>query len=293
MLAMVLMLFCAFLVSTSFTVGALITDTLSPALLTLVRFIIAMVLLFPVIWLKYGLMISVAALVRYATISGALVTFFYCMFVALRYTSAFNTSVLFTLVPLLAGLYAAILTGERLSKFQLTGLVCAFFGALLVISKGNPALIFNMSWNKGDLVFLCGCLAMGLYTPLVKMLHRDEPMELMTFWVLVTGALWLLPLAGIEGRGLDLAQVPLTTWGWIFYLALFTTVVSFYLTQFSIPYLGPTRVMAYSYLYPPLVLFIDFATGKGLPESSVLPGIGLIMLAMAILLRTAPHQEQS
>ena len=290
---LVLMFFCAFLVSTSFSIGEHITNNLSSALLTLLRFLIACLLLLPVIWQKYGLSITLNAFFRYGMISGALVTFFYCMFVALKYTTAFNTSVLFTLVPLLAGLYAAVLTGERLAKVQLTGLVSAFIGALLVIFKGNPLLIFEMSWNRGDIIFLLGCLAMGLYTPLVKMLHRGEPMEQMTFWVLVTGSLWLLPMAGFELKSLQLAQVGLSTWGWIFYLALFTTVISFYLTQFSIPFIGPTRVMAYSYLYPPLVLLIDFISGKGLPEVSVVPGILVIMVAMVILLQSARQEERA
>ena len=37
---------------------------------------------------------------------------------------------------------------------------------------------------------------MAAYTPLVKLLHRGEPMAVMTFWVLVTGSFWLLILGG-------------------------------------------------------------------------------------------------
>ena len=69
------------------------------------------------------------------------------------------------------------------------------------------------------------------------------------------------------------------------YLALFTTVVSFYLTQFAIPHIGPTKVMAYSYLYPALVLILEVMLGRGWPDHRVVPGIVLIFISMLFLQR--------
>ena len=94
-----LMFVCATLVSTSFIVGKIIAVTLDPAALTLVRFVIAALILLPIIARKHGLQTTRKALLRYGLISGSLVVFFWCMFLSLRYTSALNTSVLFTLVP--------------------------------------------------------------------------------------------------------------------------------------------------------------------------------------------------
>ena len=260
-----LMFLCALLVSTSFPVGEHIAESLDPAVITLVRFLAAAAVLLPVIVARFGLRIDIRSLARYSLISGALVAFFWCMFLSLRYTSAFNTSVLFTSVPALSFLYSKLLVRERLGGRKIAALLVCFFGALWVIFKGDPRLVSGMSWNKGDLIFFAGCLAMGLYTPLIKKLHRGESMELMTFWVLVTGIFWLLPFAGVKLATVAWSQVPVHIWGWILYLSLFTTVVSFYLTQLSIPVIGPTRVMAYSYLYPALVLVIDIIIGKGWP----------------------------
>ena len=278
-----LMFCCALLVSTSFPVGEYIARSLDPAVITLLRFIAAATILFPVILVKFGIRTDVRSLARYALISGALVTFFWCMFLSLRYTTAFNTSVLFTSVPALSFIYSRLLIGERLGGRKTAALLVCFLGALWVIFRGDVGMITGMSWNRGDLIFFAGCLAMGFYTPLIKKLHRGESMELMTFWVLVTGIVWLLPLAGMKLAVVQWKAVPADTWGWIFYLSLFTTVVSFYLTQLSIPVIGPTRVMAYSYLYPALVLFIDIAIGKGWPGSIVVPGIVLILVSMVIL----------
>ena len=278
-----LMLTCATLVSTSFIVGEHIAVHLDPAALTLSRFVIAVFILLPVIAVRHGLRIGLRSFLRYALISGSLVVFFWCMFLALRMTTALNTSVLFTLVPGLSALYAAVLIKERLGTDRLIALLLGLAGAVWVIFRGELHLLLTLSWNRGDAVFFAGCLAMGLYTPLIRRLHRGEPMELMTFWVLVSGCLWLLPIGALALFRVDWLSVPPSTWGWIVYLACFTTVITFYLTQYAVAHIGPTRTMSYSYLYPGLVLIIDLLLGRGWPAPRVLPGIIVILGAMVVL----------
>lgn len=278
-----LMVVAAILVSTSFTVGAAITRELDPVVLTLVRFTLAATIFGPLVHFRYGLSFSFSLFLRCALISGCLVIFFCCMFLSLRYTSALNTSVIFALVPSISGGYALFINGERLGPGQLLALICGMVGVVWVIFRGDPVQFLAMEWNRGDLIFLGGCFAMGLYTPLVKLLHRGESMAVMTFWVLVTGSLWLLVFAGTNLSAVAWAHVPVFAWLGIGYLAVFTTIITFFLTQYAVPYLGPTKVMAYSYLYPGLVLLIDLALGHGLPPLRVIPGILVVLAAMFFL----------
>ena len=278
------MLFSTTLVSTSFIVAELITNTLDPIVLTLVRFLLAGLILLPVISIRHGLSISVGSLSRYAAISACLVLFFWAMFLSLRYTSPLNISVLFTLVPAISALYSALLNRERITISLLMALIVGLLGAVWVIFEGDFQRFRALAWNRGDLIFFGGCLAMALYTPLVRRLHRQEPMEVMTFWVLVTGCFWLLPGAvKILGRT-SLTTIPPTTWLWILYLALFSTVISFYCTQYATRIIGPTRTIAYSYLYPLLVMVMNYILGRGWPAVQVIPGILLTLAAMGLLL---------
>ena len=279
------MVVCATLVSTSFIVGEHIAKHLDPAALTLVRFILAACFLFPVIYCKFGLRVGLKSLGRYGLVSSSLVIFFWCMFFSLQYTTALNTSVLFTLVPAFSAIYSVIIVGEKIGKSTIAALGFGLLGAIWVIFRGDLSLFLGLQWNRGDIIFFVGCLAMGLYTPLVKRMHRGEKMEVMTFWILITGSFWLLPVGGLELLRIDLTAVSAGTWGWIAYLAFFTTVVSFYLTQYAIQFIGPTRVMAYSYLYPGLVLVIEIIIGRGWPELRVMPGIAVILIAMFFLQR--------
>lgn len=279
------MVVAACLVSTSFTVGAAITRHLDPAVLTLNRFLLAAVLFAPIVALRHGLSLSLSLFLRCSLISGCLVIFFCCMFLSLRYTTALNTSVIFALVPSISGGYAMLINKERLGRGHLVALGCGLVGTIWVIFRGDPYQLLAMQLNRGDLIFFAGCCAMGLYTPLIKLLHRGEPMAVMTLWVLVTGSLWLLLVAGSDLPRVDWGRVPLQLWLGVAYLAVFTTIITFFLTQYAVPVLGPTRVMAYSYLYPGLVLVLELALGHGLPPLPVIPGVLVVLAAMFVLQR--------
>ena len=294
-----LMLLTATLVSTSFTVGKAIADGMDPTVLTLIRFSCATLLFLPYVQKKYRITRpNPVTFLRYSVISLALVGFFILMFAALQYTTALNTGVIFTLVPGISGLYSMILLSERLGRNRLLALVLAMIGAIWVLFHGNPANLMAMELNRGDLLFFCGCLLMALYTPLVKLFYRGEPMAVMTFWILATGCGWLLLMAAPKLMTTPWTAIRPMVWIGICYLAVFCTIITFFLSQWSTLYLGPTRVMAYSYLYPPLILLIDWTLGHGLPPIRTLPGVFLIGLTMIIVQkeysgnRACPKKEQ-
>ncbi len=281
-----LMLLAAILVSSSFTVGKAITHGLDPAVLILIRFLLATTLFAPLV-IGRGLFFlpPLRQLIGYGTISACTVGFFWCMFAALRHTTAINTSIIFTLVPGISGVYSAIFLHERLGRSRLWALLFGMFGALWVIFGGDIHRLLAMDVNQGDLLFLAGCFLMAAYTPLVQKVHRQESMLVMTFWVLATGCGWLLILSAPRLAAIDWHGVEPMVWVGIIYLAIFTTIVTFYLTHLATPYLGPTRVMAYSYFYPAFVLVIDWAMGNRLPPPIILPGVAVVTLAIVVIQR--------
>ena len=279
-----LMLVASIIVSSSFTVGAAITYGLQPSVLLLVRYVVAVVCLAPIVIVHHGFSLPPPRrLGGYTLISISTVGFFWCMFESLRYTSALNTSVIYTLVPGISGIYSAIFLKERLGRGRLWALFLGMTGALWVIFRGDIKRLLSLEVNYGDLLFLAGCFMMAAYTPLVKKVHRQESMVIMTFWVLVTGTFLLLLLSFSGLAAVDWQNVEIKVWAGIFYLAVFSTIITFYLTHVSTLYLGPTRVMAYSYFYPAFVLLINWGDGKGLPSYATLPGVAIVTLATIAL----------
>ncbi len=287
-----LMVFAAIIVSGSFTVGEAITHGLDPAILLLVRYVVAVLCLAPfILWRYRHFRPSLGQLAGYSMVSASTVGFFWCMFAALRSTSAINTSIIFTLVPGISGIYSALFLGERLGRHRLFALFCGMVGALWVIFRGDMARLLALDVNQGDLLFLAGCFLMAAYTPLVKTFHRQESMVAMTFWVLVTGLAWLLLLSLPKLADVQWQEVSSKVWAGIIYLAVLSTIVTFYLTHISTLHLGPTRVMAYSYFYPAFVLVINWLFGKGLPPAVILPGVLVVSLATIVLQHGATGPE--
>ena len=272
------------LVATSFIVGALITHGLAPERLTLVRFALATLVFAPYIVWRHGWSIpSPRQFAGYAAISACLVVFFWCMFEALRLTSSLNAAALFTMMPCVSALYAAVLVRERLGGLRLTALMLGAVGALWVIFRGDMQLLLGLAFNRGDLIFLGGVCAMALYTPLVRRFSRGEPAAVMSFWVLATGTVWLLLLNNRAVFETDWIAVDWDVYAGIAYLAIFPTIISFFIIQHATLRLGPTRVMAYGYLTPALVVGIEWALGRGLPDPILLPGVAIIVAAMFVI----------
>jgi drug/metabolite transporter (DMT)-like permease len=274
--AHMLALLMTVIVSTSFPLGKLITYGLDPAVLMCIRFALAAALFAPIVAWREGLSWPAPrALVRYLALGALLAFFFWSMFEALRYTSALNTSALFTTVPGLAALFGAMMVGERLGRYRLGALGLGMIGTVWVIFRGDPDRLIALEVTIGDGIFLAGCLAFGAYGPLIKKLHRGEPVMVMTFWTLAAAAFWLVLASNVMLWRTEWLEVEMVVWGGIVYLAIFPTIITFFITQYATLRLGATRVMAYSYLIPAVVLLIDLAVGKGLPPAMTFPGLAI------------------
>lgn len=279
-----LMILNVFLIASSFPVGELIATALPSDVMMLIRFLMAMLLFLPWVLYRYGLGLPrVKKMLGYGLLSIPLVTFFWCMFEALKTTSAVSTGALFTTLPAITALSSWIVNRERTGLGKSVGLSLGTLGALLIVLKGNVSTELGIS--EGDGLFFLGVIALGLYNALIKRLYSGEPTEIMTFWVIVFGALWLLLLSLSSFEQVIWQAVPGHVFGALFYLALFTTLISFFLLQFGTVKIGPTQVAAYSFLNPVFVLGLSLALGLAEFTLSMIPGLVLILLAMIIIQR--------
>ena len=272
------------LIATSFPVGAAITGGLDPAMLTLLRFALAALLFAPYVAIRHGLTLPpLKSFICYSVISGILVFFFWAMFEALRTTSALNTGALFTLVPGMAAVYGIVLVRERIDRRRTIALVFGLVGALWVVFRGDPERLVSLAFNRGDVLFLVACLVMALYMPLVNRFHRGEPTAVMTFWIMATGAVWLLLVNNTAVWTTDWGQVSFGVFLGIAYLAVFTTILTFFVQQHGTLRIGPTRATSYNYLNPALVVGLEWTVGRGLPPMMTLPGVAIVLLATLVL----------
>lgn len=279
-----LMLLMVTFVASSFPVGALITTAMPPEVMMCIRFFMAASLFAPYVFFKHGLHLpSINKLKNYTVLSIPLVVFFWCMFEGLRYTSALNTGAIYTVVPAITAVYVFLINREKTSKRRSFGLLIGTFGAVWIVFRGDLANLSTVQLNYGDALFFLGCLFLAAYNPLIKKFYSGEAMEVMTFWVIAIGCVWLLLLSIPSFKLVAWQGVSSGVYLGVLYLAIFTTVVTFFLLQFGTLSIGATRVAAYSFLTPVLVVVLNIFLGAEVFDFKLLPGIFLILIAMNLV----------
>jgi len=280
------------LISTSFPIGAAITNELDPVVLTFIRFCLAASVLGGVLLVRRGLSIDKTLglpgppdLLRYGAISASIVLFFIAMFEALRWTTPLSTGALSTLVPLMTAGLAYLLVGQKCYGKHLVCLLIGGAGALWIVFDGDVDQLRTFSLGRGEIIFVLGCLAFSAYAPLIVRMRRGEPAIVLTFWTTVMGAI-LLGLWGLPQFGsVDWLAVPTKVWAGLVYLAVFNTAFTFFLLKTASMRLPSHKVMAYTYLVPALVTLFEGMLGHGWPSFAVVAGIAVTASATLLLQR--------
>lgn len=282
-LAMLLFAAC---VAGSFSLGALAANEIAPTALTALRFLIAAVVMGVLAALGPGLRRGhLAAPWRYPLLGGTFAVFFVLMFEALKTATPVSTSAVFTLTPLMTAGFAWLLLRQRTTPRMAFALSVGAAGAVWVIFRADLAALLAFAPGRGEAIFLAGCVAHALFTPMVRWLNRGEPALVSTALIMAGGAL----VTGLAGWGAiaatPWAALPAIVWIAAAYLGLVTTALSFFLLNFAAMRLPSAKVMAYTYLVPVFVIVWELALGGALPPVLVLPGILLAVGALVLLLK--------
>ncbi len=152
-----------------------------------------------------------------------------------------------------------------------------------MVVQGDLQTLMNLNLNKGDFVFLLGCVSMVCFSVSMKVFHRGEETIVTVFCTLLGGAFWMMLALIAFRQPLDWLALNSELTLHMLYLALFATLVSTFIIHKTTVVLGPAKVMAYIYLSPVFVAFIMLLLqGKSIPIA-VFPGIALSILATVIL----------
>lgn len=289
------MLLWAMFVGLSFPAVGLMSEGLPPLLLTAIRFSIAALALFPLLWRHDDRWPSLPGLLLYAFMGLSLAGFFGTMFWAAHRISALSMATLFVSVPLLAYCIGRGLGVERPAGSLLAILALGAFGALgLAVAESNGNLD-ELKFGLGELAFFFGCIASALYPVLSKWgLHRGvlaQQAGLRTFWSLLAGAVLIGMLGLIWEDPAALAQMNLSDMALVAYLGVFSSGMTFFLQQRATAVLTPGAVTAYSYLVPFVSMVLLFVAQPQRIGWHWLPGSLLVILAIALLLRHGANHD--
>ena len=280
-------LLATFLVGGSFIISEKLSGIIDPISITLYRFVIASVCLAPLIFLKQKYRVKLKSTFKRAMI----ISFFYSvffigMFNALEYTSAINIGTIFTLTPLLTGILSIFIFKQYISKKQYLIYIIGILGTCIVVFKGDLSLFLSMSLNKGDIIFLFSIISMALYLISTKLFYKeDDELLVVVFLTLIGGIIWMGLVLLFLDIPLEWEKIQGELFIYMLYLSIAATLITVYLFQRTTIVLGPSKVMAYSYLNPATVAIVLFIFEAKIISFEIIIGILISSIATFILLK--------
>tara|TARA_R110002124_G_scaffold95963_7_gene240292 strand:+ start:1587 stop:2543 length:957 start_codon:yes stop_codon:yes gene_type:complete len=281
-------------VSGSFSLGSMVANDIGPTALTVVRFLLAAVVLMVLVSVVPGsgrqgrrgfARADFRAPWRYAIFAVLYGGYFVLMFEGLKTAPPVSAGAVFTLVPLMAAAIAWPLLGQRPTPIVVSALVVGGAGAVWVIFRGNLSALLAFDIGRGEAIYFLGCVLHAIYAPMLRRLNRGES-AMVTASMTTFFGFWLLLAYGWEEvRGTDWAGLPVLVWVALVYLVIFATAFAASALQFAAQRLHSSRVMAYTYLTPVWIIVWEMALRHGVPGVMIVPGIALIVVALLILLR--------
>lgn len=175
-------------------------------------------------------------------------------FHGLNLSSALNAGIIMALNPLMVFVLAALLTKEKLSAHNYTGVVIGATGAiLLTLSSGSMPGASLL----GDVFLLINALSYALYLVLSKpLLLKYSPIQVITYVFSIGLALLLVfPPTWTNLGNVNFEQIPTIAWYKITYVIVGVTFLTYLLTIFGLKYVSATVSAAYIYTQPVMVMF--------------------------------------
>jgi drug/metabolite transporter (DMT)-like permease len=274
------------LVAGSFSLGGLAAPHIDPGALSVVRFVLAVVLVGVAAAATTGISRDTwVAPWRYLVLGSLLAAYFVLMFEGLKTAPPVSAAAVFTLTPIMAAGFGWLFLRQHLTGRMTLALAIGAAGALWVIFRAELPALLAMEIGRGEVIYFWGCVAHAAYAPLVRKLNRGEPPVVFTFGMMLAGALLLALYAWPAVLATGWAALPGIVWVTLIYVSVAASAMTFVLLQYATLRLPAAKVMAYTYLVPSWVILWEIALHGVVPPALVLAGVAMTALALGLLLK--------
>ena len=182
-------------------------------------------------------------------------------FEGLNLSTPINASIIMVAIPIMVMVFAHFIIGEKITRNKLTGILFGFAGAVYLILQGG-SFSLDASTSLGNLLIFLNASSYALFLVLVKpLMAKYSPITVMK-WVFTFGLVYVIPVSVPQVLTSDFAAIPFNIWLSIAYVIFFTTVLAYFLNNFSLKTISPTMNSAYIYLQPFLAALVALFAGK-------------------------------
>ena len=207
--------------------------------------------------------------------------------------STIDCSILGSLTPLWAMIFAAIFLGEPISGKKVLGVVTSLAGALLLIFsslhfKGG----LQTSTPVGIALILANCFTFGAYLGIFRPLTQRYGIVTLMKWMFLFSAVVAIPLSLKPILSIDYAAVTPRVALEVGYVVVFATIVAYFLIPAGQRRLRPTVVSMYTYLQPIIAVVVSIIAGMDILTWQKVLAVVLVFVGVWIVNKSrAAHAE--
>lgn len=172
----------------------------------------------------------------------------------LQYTSASNTGWIIGITPVFMVLLGLIFFKEKISTTQITGIVVAFGGLILLVSKGDFST-FGFISNKGDFLVLLSAFTWGVYSIVGKKITVNYPPIMTILYLFIMMSLIIGPFTINNANISSVLNLSFTGWVSILFLGIFCSGIAYVLWAQALSEMPASKVGAFLYLEPFITVF--------------------------------------
>lgn len=230
------------IVGSSVVAGKLIVQSFPVFLASELRFLIATIILFPIL-IKFEGFPSIGKrdlLILFLQALFGVFLFNIFMLYGLTITTAIEGGIITSTIPAVTGCLAFLFLKEKLTESVMAGILLAVLGTLTInfsdsfstIGRGSSPLL-------GNLLIFGAVISEALFIIFGKFIaQRVSPLAISTV-VSIFGTILFFPFSLYEGNQFNFGEVSITEWGLVFYFGIVVTVIAFILM-----YQGVSKVSA-------------------------------------------------
>ncbi len=278
-----LMLVTSLLWGGNFVVAKTLVAHASPMTLTMARWLIAVIVLLPLVWWKEKKLIPAKAALVPLFLMGitGVALFNLFQFLALERTTSTNAGLISTMNTMSIALFSFAFLKEKINGLQLLAMVLSLIGVVLVLSKGDWQLLWNVQLNTGDLWMVAAVCVWGLYSVCSRWAMQTTSPLMATLYAGLFGVLILVPFTI---SNFTFSEIDSTFILSLLYTGVISTVVCMVFWNIGVQQLGATTsgiFLNFNPIFTALLAFLFIGE-----QLSWLQGIGGITVIMGCYLFT-------
>lgn len=170
--------------------------------------------------------------------------------VALHFTTATNAAMINSTQPIITVLLLWAFVHDELRWIQKCGVLLAFLGVIVMLSKGNLQEVLAMNIGLGDLIALTAMVGLATYSILVRKMPAGLSIMETSFAIIMTGSIVLLPFYILESVFYHPVAIDAVSLYTISGMAVFVVVCGMTAWTLGIQLLGPAISSVFLNLIP-------------------------------------------